>query len=631
MKCKLYDDIDLAILRSSERIELLTDYSLFCKKILPLINKDDTFEMVFLNLFERNICNYLIQRKEGLNTNEYSLSVLAYRELFTNDGLNEETEKIIEEHIRFIIDELKWYDELEFETPPKELEIYYFHMISALNSFIRTYGIKEVKNYEKVSAYFKDISGNELSGEAESICSFFKALHEKTLTYPDDLFFLQILYKSIRECGVEYQPLKLEYENMMDCYANMFEYQMFNSDEEDENIAGDDDDFDEEENTVDNFENLLNEARLLRRNNNVDAALNILNMLLDNENNYFHYSIIYYEISLCYQAKKDYITALIKIEKALELAPNSPIYHWMKGIYSSSNRNLLEYFVEGFKALELSNVKKDKDFFSMDMIKAAESIFNYFSVYNVKDYEFSKYIGIFQNLSELEVAPQNIREKYKNYKQECLSRLKQKINEDSFGSEDDIYEKKMNLCKQFLSLNNINNREKISVIKQYANNKSIVRFYYGYRLNDDLSKIDIACCTGDILLENGIIVTADKISEIDLTIGVVLKVDDKILLIDSYEYEYSDSAENAVEINGWHLASSEELKLILKHKEKINYSLERITGAKIFKGHYKDKSNNKILFSQIDSNNWIAQKGKTRFVKEIDLLSLGHEKTGEIL
>ncbi|MEE3411365.1 MAG: tetratricopeptide repeat protein [Treponema sp.] len=382
------------------------------------------------------------------------------------------------------------------------------------------------------------------------------------------------------------------------------------------------------------FVTLINKAEEFIKKSNRDEALKMLNRLLIDEKNTENRALVYFDIARCYELNEDYITALVKIEKAIELKPNYPAWHWKKACFLLSMDYVLDFFQESFIALkfwhlsaghifnakhEAVDFSKDIESVTLQVLKVANVYFRSLYLNTIKTNEFSKYINCLQNLSEIEIAPVNIREKYKSYKQDCIYELKRQINEVGLKAPeipgDEFYENILNLCKQFLEIEKISISEKISVIKQYAEAKSILRFWYGYKIMDDFSMVNASCKTGDILLENGKIIPYKDCKETDLTIGVIFRNNNKVYVIDSYEHD-AHSLKEVVEENGWHLANSDELALILKNKKDVNASFEKITGSKIFEGEYKDKFGNVVKFSDLKERTY---RTKNRFIIEIDL------------
>ena len=198
----------------------------------------------------------------------------------------------------------------------------------------------------------------------------------------------------------------------------------------------------------------------------------------------------------------------------------------------------------------------------------------------MEDYLYLKHINCFHQLSKIEIAPEEIREKYLNYRNECIFNLKEKIeSEFTYGAGDEFYKKKLELIRQFLKIEEINQDEKLIIIKKYAETKSVLRYYYGYKLEENFSNVTQLNNTGDIILENGEIVT--KCNSLDLVTGVILRNEDKIIVVDAYERESESPIQSFHKgYNGWHITDTKELEFILNKKNELDEALALISGSK---------------------------------------------------
>ena len=318
----------------------------------------------------------------------------------------------------------------------------------------------------------------------------------------------------------------------------------------------------------------------LRKSNGINESLKILNNLLNEELEENDKAYIFFEISKCHYSSKDIMTALVFIEKALRINPEISDFYFWKGICYSRIHDFFSYASCLFKSIDLSDDLEFNEACYIDILKAANTYFDNFNSQFVDEYLYFKHINCFQRLSKIEIAPEEIRQKYLIYKKECLSNLKEKIDSEFIhGSEDEFYTKKLDFCRQFLEIEEISREEKLEIIKKYAEAKSILRYFYGYKLEEDFSDVSKQCNIGDIILENGKVVS--NCNELDLVTGIILRENEKLLVIDAYERERESPCPGFTkEYNGWHMTDSKELELILKNKEKLDNVLNTISGAK---------------------------------------------------
>lgn len=316
------------------------------------------------------------------------------------------------------------------------------------------------------------------------------------------------------------------------------------------------------------------------RKDNVTESLKILNNLLNEELENNDRAYIYFEISRCHYSCKDIITALVYIEKALKITPEVSELHFWKGIYYSRIHDFFSYTNCLFKAIALSEDPSFIEYCNIDILKGANIYFDNFNATIIDDYLYYKHINCFYRLSKIEIAPEEIRQKYLNYRNECIFNLKEKIDSDfHYGAEDEFYKKKLDFCRQFLAIEEISKEEKLIIIKKYAETKSILRYFYGYKLEEDFSKITKQCNTGDIILENGEIVP--KCNKFDLVTGVILNAENGIIVVDAYEREREAPMKSFHKgFNGWHITDDKELELILNNKKELDEALELISGSK---------------------------------------------------
>ena len=495
---ELYDNIHLAILRSQLKTDILRNKDAFSREILPLLDKSKAFDAEFLNLINKNIYDYLIQSKIE---DEHTLLIQSYRTLFENEELTEETKEIIKEHIRFIIYELKFHTMILFESAPSKAEMFYTTMVSILNSFIRKNGTASLKDTEKVSSFFMEASGYTMNDDIPDFCFFLDCLQTNEIDYQYDWFFFQILYKSLRECEKEYEPVMNQYENMLDQYVHMIEKHIDYDYSDDEEEVDDnyevcyEENADSEasnENDEANFNRMLGEVQNYLKYGDIVKAFRILNYLLGK---YPKYSDdIYLNLAICYAKKQDFITALYKIEQALNISPENDFLHRCKSRYLSKTGNFLDAMEEGLLAIKLCKTEKYIEPWSLELLKLSEAYFQRFSIYGVNLYDYAKTINCLQGLSELKVAPKNIRDKYKTYSLELISDLEKKLI-DVVKAIVDIYDifilnpkeylkKCLKFLNLYLSVDNISKKKIESVLKSYSSIKIEIQESFDYLMEE---------------------------------------------------------------------------------------------------------------------------------------------------
>lgn len=368
------------------------------------------------------------------------------------------------------------------------------------------------------------------------------------------------------------------------------------------------------------FESKYKQARDFIKEGQPEEAITVLNSLHLEQLSVASKARVFYELSRCYDLKKNYIFALSKIEKAIEFESNNPTYHWFKSLYLFRDNEKLDSLESAFNALKCVENGESREHYCSEILVLSRNLFSSFSAYHIKIHEFSQSINCLQYLIDLDIVPKDFREKYMDFRKECIIRLKTEIYKDALaivpgtGSPlDEFYDNKLSFCKQFLKIENISDKEKMNVINEYAKIKSEVRCFYGYKLSEDFSKIDDLCKTGDIVLEKGDI-TRDCLKT-DLVTGVIFHEGDNIFLVDAYEYEYSNSINKYEEYNGWRLASYDELQLLYSQMKEINFALGKITGATSLLGEYKGSDSGVVVFGNIKNSE--NNGPRTRFIRRI--------------
>ena len=489
---ELYDNIHLAILRSQIKTDIFRNEDAFSRQLMPLLDLNNSFDVEFLNLINKNIYDYLMQSKIE---NEYRLLTQTYQTFFENEEPDKETKKVIREHIRFIIYELKFHNMILFESAPSKIEILYINMVSILNSFIRKYGTKSLEDTEKVSAFFMEASGCTLNDDIFDFCFFLDSLHTNEIDYQYDWFFFQILYKSLRECEKEYEPVRNQYTNMLDRYVLMIEKHL----DDDYNDGDEEDDVDYEEENTDSdssgedneaiFNRMLDEVQSYLKEKEFSKALRLLNYLLEK---YPMYSDdIYLHLAICYAKKQDFITALCKIEQGLNICPDNDFLHRCKSLYLSKTENLLDAMKEGILAIKLCKTEKYIEPWTLELLKLSETYFQRFSIYSVCLYDYAKTVNCLQGLSELKVAPKTIRDKYRSYGLALIAELERKLI-DEFNAipiiyirnQEEHYKNCMKFLNLYLSVDNISKKKIERVLKSYSPIKTQIQESFDYLMEE---------------------------------------------------------------------------------------------------------------------------------------------------
>ena len=337
-----------------------------------------------------------------------------------------------------------------------------------------------------------------MNDDIPDFCFFLDCLQTNEIDYQYDWFFFQILYKSLRECEKEYEPVMNQYENMLDQYVHMIEKHIdydYSDDEEE-----DDDNYEvyyeenadseaSNENDEANFNRMLGEVQNYLKYGDIVKAFRILNYLLGK---YPKYSDdIYLNLAICYAKKEDFITALYKLEQGLDISPENHFLHRYKSVYLSKTGNILDAMGETLLAIKLCKTERYREAWSLDLLKLSEAYFQRFSLYSVNLYDYAKTINCLQGLSELKVAPKNIRDKYQTYNLELISELEKKLI-DEFNTMPDIYiwnpenhyKKCLKYLNLYLSIHDISKRKIESVLKSYSHIRSKIQESFDYLLEE---------------------------------------------------------------------------------------------------------------------------------------------------
>ena len=211
----LYKTLQTIVEQYDNGIKILYDFQAFCQWFKETnANTNDISAMMFFNLIKREVA-YCIEQFSDEYTDSYTLALAVYASLFGKEKLSDESEKIMLEHIEFIIALLQKNQIIEIDISFGNTK-YISDLKVAVSTIIRKKGTGILSNSEKLRALLKDFMGNTMMEEIGFFCNFIERLQKKMVDYPNDLKFnIPILFTVLQENKESYMPLQNEYEKII--------------------------------------------------------------------------------------------------------------------------------------------------------------------------------------------------------------------------------------------------------------------------------------------------------------------------------------------------------------------------------------------------------------------------------
>lgn len=463
----LYEALQNIVEQNEDGIEILYDIQGFCEWFEKIkIDKNDVSVMMFFNLVKREAA-YCIEQFSDEYSDSYTLALTVYASLFGKEKLSEESERIMLEHIEFIIALLQKKQIIDSDISHTNTK-YISDLKVAVSTTLRRKGTRILSNVKTFRALLKDFMGNSMAEEIDSFCDFIERVEKRNIDYPNDLKFnIPTLFTALQENKESYIPLQNEYENIISEYIEMGEAFFGENTEFD---SDDEYDSDDEVNEMDDVGYLKNMAIQAYKNRDINNAMFLANKVLSVVQNDWE---LFYLKALCLETYKNYIGALFEIDNALKYAPNVAYLHHLKARCLRFTGDYLNAVNSGTKAIDLyAQSKKYAECknFSLWLLNAVDMHFKYFTPTSFDDDVdyYTNHITCFDQLANLEYAPESIKNTYRKYKQATIDAFKKAIlykdkDRDMFGGYSD--EKILEECNQFLSHPHIDNDDKKEIYK----------------------------------------------------------------------------------------------------------------------------------------------------------------------
>lgn len=463
----LYEALQTIVVQYDNGIKILHNFQVFCQWFKETnANTNDISVMMFFNLMKRE-ATYWIKELSDEYSDSYTLALAVYALLFGKEKLSYEKEKIMLEHIEFIIALLQKKQIIDSNISYTNTK-YISDLRVAVSTTLRRKGTRILSNVKTFRALLRDFMGNFMTEEIDSFCDFIERVEERNIDYRNDLKFnIPILFTALQENKMAYIPLQNEYENIISEYMWLVE-RLISKEPVDDNSYGEEKNQKQDAtNKTDDVGYLKNMAVQAYNNNDINNALSFVNKALSIVQNDWE---LFYLKALCLEANEDYIGALFEIDNALKYAPNVAYLHRLKARCLIFTGDYLNAVNSSTKAIDLyAQSKKHEECknFSLWLLNAVDMHFKYFAptFFDDMDY-YTTHITCFNQLANLEYAPESIKNTYRKYKQATIDAFKKAIkhkNEDMFGGYSD--EKILEECNQFLSHPHIDNNDKKEIFK----------------------------------------------------------------------------------------------------------------------------------------------------------------------
>lgn len=453
----LYKTLQTIVEQYDNGIKILYDFQAFCQWFKETnANTNDISAMMFFNLIKREVA-YCIEQFSDEYTDSYTLALAVYASLFGKEKLSDESEKIMLEHIEFIIALLQKNQIIEIDISFGNTK-YISDLKVAVSTIIRKKGTGILSNSEKLRALLKDFMGNTMMEEIGFFCNFIERLQKKMVDYPNDLKFnIPILFTVLQENKESYMPLQNEYEKIISEYIEMGKAFFGESTEYDF-----DDEYNgyDEINEMDDVGYLKNMALQAYKNDDISNTLSLVDKALSVVQNDWE---LFFLKALCLEADRNHIGALLEIDNALKHAQDEAVLYHLKAQCLVATTDFLNAVNSSTKAIDLyAQSKKHEECknFSLWLLNAVDMHFKYFTPVNFYDMDYyTDHITCFDQLANLEYAPENIKNTYRKYKQETIKKCKENIEHEI------SLEEKLEKCDQFLLHPHIGNDDKKEIYK----------------------------------------------------------------------------------------------------------------------------------------------------------------------
>ena len=458
----LYKTLQTIVEQYDNGIKILYDFQVFCQWFEETnANTNDISVMMFFNLIKHEVA-YCIEQFSDEYSDSYTLALAVYASLFGKEKLSEESERIMLEHIEFIIALLQKKQIIDSDISHTNTK-YISDLKVAVSTTLRRKGTRILSNVKTFRALLKDFMGNSMAEEIDSFCDFIERVEKRNIDYPNDLKFnIPTLFTALQENKESYIPLQNEYENIISEYIEMGEAFFGENTEFD---SDDEYDSDDEVNEMDDVGYLKNMAIQAYKNRDINNAMFLANKVLSVVQNDWE---LFYLKALCLETYKNYIGALFEIDNALKYAPNVAYLHHLKARCLRFTGDFLNAVNSSTKAIDLyAQSKKHEECknFSLWLLNAVDMHFKYFAPSSFRDMDYyTNHITCFNQLANLEYAPESIKNTYRKYKQATIDAFKKAIkhkNESGGYSNEKILEE----CNQFFSHPHIDNDDKKEIYK----------------------------------------------------------------------------------------------------------------------------------------------------------------------
>lgn len=213
----LYEKFDELI--SSHKITIL-DSPEWCKVAFRksgFTEKDENTRLFFL-LLDKNIPLKvrIVTHGKNLKT-DYAIAIAVYISVFHGEPIPNKYEEILIAHIEAIIYIFKKYEIIDYEYSALKHKQFVSDFEIAVTNMLKVFNTDILSQYERMEAYLKDISGNEISEyDIQSFIVFMRALNTDyvviSLRNEKSIFFKKLLENALIKANKTYEPL-YEYTN----------------------------------------------------------------------------------------------------------------------------------------------------------------------------------------------------------------------------------------------------------------------------------------------------------------------------------------------------------------------------------------------------------------------------------
>ncbi|MCR5614090.1 hypothetical protein [Treponema sp.] len=208
----LYEKFDELISRHYITILDSSDWCKVAFRKSGFTEEDENTRLFFL-LLDKNIPLKvrIVTHGKNLKT-DYAIAVAVYENVFQGEIIPNKYEEILIKHTEAIINIFKKYEIIEYEYSALKERHFISDLEHAVISMLEVYTTDILSHYEKMEAYLKDVSGNEISEyDIQSFIIFMRALNTKnialSLSNERCLYFMRVLEKALKKLRLCYEPL----------------------------------------------------------------------------------------------------------------------------------------------------------------------------------------------------------------------------------------------------------------------------------------------------------------------------------------------------------------------------------------------------------------------------------------